>query len=202
MTFGFVLLTAGLAILYSGIKGVSVADVFKGAVGDSPFWGKVSAATAQAGGETPSVSGDGEGPATGGARGIVDQVAARAAEAGTVVVSGYRPGSTTTSGNASDHSHNDVNQAARDIGVQGVDALKGPPPPQLDKAIVLVGDYFGKSYKGGKPYVDTFHWHGYRVQIIWRVPSYGGHLGHIHVGVKADHPTMRAKRGAHTSRKR
>lgn len=204
MTFGFILLAAGLAVLYSGIKGVSVADVLKGAIGDSPFWNKVSAATAQAGGDS---SGGAAGASSassvaGGARGIVDALAAQLGEYGTVVVSGYRPGSTTTSGSQSDHAHNDTNQAARDIGVQGVDAEKGPPPPQLDRAIVAVGNFFGKSYKGGRPVVDTFHWHGYRVQVIWRVPSYGGHMGHIHIGLKADHPaSTAAKRGAHRSKR-
>jgi hypothetical protein len=201
MTFGFILLAGGLALLYSGIKGVSVADVFKGAIGDSPFWDKVNAATSQAGGDASAV-GDtgGGGSAQGGARGIVDAVAARAASFGTIVVSGYRPGSVTTSGNASDHSHNDANQAARDIGVKGVDALKGPPPKELDQAIVAVGNYFGKSYSGGKPIVDTFQWHGYRIQIIWRVPSYGGHMGHIHVGARKTTPLLKPRRGAHKTR--
>ena len=27
-------------------------------------------------------------------------------------------------------------------------------------------------------------WRGFRVQIIWHTPEYGGHLGHIHVGVR------------------
>ena len=124
----------------------------------------------------------------GGAKGIVDNAFSIAHRTGgnrVYVGSGYRPGSTTTSGNVSDHTGNDASKAARDIGYQGRDLLTGPPAPELDHAVVAIGKAFGRDYGDGKhSIVDTFYWRGYRVQIIWRTPAFGGHMGHIHVGVK------------------
>jgi hypothetical protein len=127
----------------------------------------------------------------GGARGIVDQAAKIAREAGgdgVYVCSDWRPGSTTTSGNQSDHSFNNESQAARDIAVRGIDALVGPPSPKLDKAVVAIGKAFGRDYASGTsgPFqsADNIQYKGYRVQIIWRTPQWGGHMGHIHVGAK------------------
>jgi hypothetical protein len=124
--------------------------------------------------------------ARGGARAIVEAAAALARQVGgskVYVVSGYRPGSTTTSGNPSDHSSNDARRAARDIGHRGTNALTGPPTRDLDKACVAIGQAFGRSYHlGATVDADTFHWHGFQVQIIWRTPKYGGHMGHVHVG--------------------
>jgi hypothetical protein len=182
MTFGFGLLVVGLAALMAGIKGVSIAEVLKGAIGpDNPIFnrGQVAGGADE---EGAPASGASSIDTSGGARGIVEAAAAIAAPFGTTVVSDSRPGAVTTSGNASDHSENNATRAARDIGVKGVDAFKGPPPKQLDEAIVAIGKSFGKNYKGGKPIVDTFNWHGFRVQVIWRVPSFGGHMGHIHIG--------------------
>lgn len=121
-----------------------------------------------------------------GAQGIVDQAVSIAQSVGSDVYVGsdYRPGSTTSSGNASDHSANGSNRAARDIGVRGVDLLVGPPPQQLDDAVVAIGDAFGRTYRLGTEVVDTFQWRGFRVQIIYRTPAYGGHLGHIHIGAR------------------
>jgi hypothetical protein len=133
-----------------------------------------------------------------GAKGIVEgalKLAQKTGGSGVFCVSDYRPGSTTTSGNRSDHASNDANQAARDIAVKGIDALTGPPSPKLDKAVVAIGKSFGKNYGNGKqPIIDTFH-HSfkrqgipvpeeYRIQIIWRTPQYGGHMGHIHIGAR------------------
>jgi hypothetical protein len=130
--------------------------------------------------------------AKGGARGIVEQCATLAMEvggSGIFVVSDSRPGSTTTSGNVSDHSANNSRMAARDIAKKGVDALVGPPSHQLDKAVVAIGKAFGrKGYGDGThgPFqsADSFQWHGFRIQIIWRTPQWGGHMGHIHVGAR------------------
>lgn len=122
----------------------------------------------------------------GGAKGIVDQavtVAQANGGSGVYVGSSLRKGSTTTSGNASDHSQNNAYKAARDIGVRGIDLLVGPPSHKLDKAIIALGEVFDRDYGNGKHrVVDTFHWRGYRIQIIWRTPEYGGHMGHIHIG--------------------
>lgn len=125
---------------------------------------------------------------TGGARAIVESavgIAQRAGGAGVGNVSDYRPGDTVGSGAPSDHSANDANRAARDIAVSGINALTGPPSPKLDAAAAALGRYFGRDYGNGRQtIIDTFTWHGYRVQIIWRTPLYGGHMGHIHIGVR------------------
>jgi hypothetical protein len=132
-----------------------------------------------------------------GAKGIVEQavvIAKDASNGKAYVGSDYRPGSTTTSGNPSDHSENSARQAARDIGIPGIDLISGPPSPLLDKAVVAIGDAFGRNYGNGKKaIVDTFHWNGYRVQIIWRTPAYGGHMGHIHIGVKAEGASIKSQ---------
>lgn len=196
MTLGFGILAAGLLLLFSGWRGRTLAETLAGELGmkERPETGasRVFDVPAFREVETPAVSATTPvadfapmGSATGGARAIVDQVAAAAAPYGTTVVSASRPGSTTTSGNTSDHSSNDASRAARDIGVPGVNALTGPPPAELDQAIVAVGQFFGKHYTGGRTIVDTFNWQGFRVQVIWRTPAYGGHLGHIHVGLRA-----------------
>lgn len=123
-----------------------------------------------------------------GAKAIVDEAAALASRvggAGVYVGSDYRPGSVTSSGTPSDHSSNDRDRAARDIGVRGIDLLVGPPSPRLDRAVAAIGEAFGRDYGDGhQTIIDTFIWKGWRVQIIWRTPLYGGHMGHIHIGVR------------------
>lgn len=123
----------------------------------------------------------------GGAAGIVDQAAALATKVGgsTIYVgSAFRPGSVTTSGALSDHAGNDDGRAARDIGKRGVDLLAGPPSHELDRAAVAIGVALGRNYALGETIIDTFPWKGYRIQIIWRTPQYGGHQGHIHIGAR------------------
>lgn len=124
----------------------------------------------------------------GGAKGIVESAVALARSAGgsgVGVVSSYRPGSTVGSGAPSDHASDDANRAARDIAADGINALTGPPSPKLDAAAAAIGKSFGRNYGDGKrTIIDTFSWNGYRVQIIWRTPLYGGHMGHIHIGVR------------------
>lgn len=186
--------TAGGVMIYSGLAGVSVLDVLAGKASlkdADPKGGKglpenllSMLKTSGKGSSDVLVSPDAllKG-ASGGARGIVEQAAAVAQQCcGTYVGSDFRPGSTTTSGNVSDHSGNDANRAARDIGVQGIDLLVGPPSPKLDEAVVRIGKLFGRNYKPGKTIIDTFHFHGYQIQIIWRTSAYGGHMGHIHIG--------------------
>lgn len=124
----------------------------------------------------------------GGAKAIVDQAAEIAKQVTndkSFVVSAYRPGSTTSGGGVSDHSENSDRRAARDIAIPGIDAIAGPPSPLLDEACVEIGKAFGRTYSKGQVVdADTFTWHGYRIQIIWRTPKYGGHMGHIHVGAR------------------
>lgn len=125
---------------------------------------------------------------TGGALGIVQQaysIARRVGGSDIYVASGYRPGSTTSSGNRSDHNGRGPDLAANDIADQGYDVLWGPPSPELNAAAVKIGKAFGRDYgNGAHRIVDTFYWRGFRVQVIWHTPEYGGHLGHIHVGVR------------------
>ncbi|MGE4425004.1 MAG: hypothetical protein AB7G37_00965 [Solirubrobacteraceae bacterium] len=153
-------------------------------------------ATSTAGAKRRSSSGSsaGAGPTDGrittqgGAKGIVEQAYRLCREAGgsqVYVGSGYRPGSTTSSGNPSDHASNNAQQAARDIGKRGTNLLTGPPTPEVDRGAAALGTAFGRSYGDGRrTIIDTFTWRGYRVQIIWRTPLYGGHMGHIHIGVR------------------
>lgn len=129
----------------------------------------------------------------GGAKGIVEKAFKIAKEAGgksVYVGSDYRPGSTTASGNPSDHSEDNSNRAARDIGVRGIDLLVGPPSPKLDLAAEAIAEAFGRDIARAKTWfprhggIDEFNWRGYRIQFIWRTPKWGGHMGHIHLGVK------------------
>ena len=136
--------------------------------------------------------GNGRITTAGGARGIVEQAAVLAAEVGgkgVYVGSSHRPGDVLASGQPSDHSQNNDRLAARDIGVRGRNLLTGPPSRRLDKAVVAIGHAFGRpGYGNGRsgPYqdADTFVWKGYRIQIIWRTPKWGGHMGHIHIGAR------------------
>ena len=136
--------------------------------------------------------GNGRITTAGGARGIVEQAAVLAAEVGgkgVFVGSSHRPGDVLASGTPSDHSQNHGRLAARDIGVRGRNLLTGPPSRRLDKAVVAIGHAFGRpGYGNGRrgPFqdADTFVWKGYRIQIIWRTPKWGGHMGHIHIGAK------------------
>jgi hypothetical protein len=192
MPIAFAALTLGLWIAYSGFKGISLIDVLSGKTGDT--LDPASKPTANfALPTTGSDLGGGEFQGTtdittsGGAKGIVDSAAGIAAKISPqlIVVSGYRPGSRTTSGSISDHSANDSRQAARDIGKKGVDAINGPPSKELDTASVAIGKAFGRNYTAGQVIdADSFNWNGYRIQVIWRTPKYGGHMGHIHVGAR------------------
>lgn len=137
------------------------------------------------GGGQGALGGAGTIDTTEGSRGIVDSALFLAQAVGgskIYLVSDYRAGSTTTSGNVSDHSSNSEWRAARDIGHRGTNALTGPPTHDLDMAAVAIGEAFGRKYKMGQTIIDTFHWEGFRIQILWRTPLYGGHKGHIHVG--------------------
>jgi hypothetical protein len=129
-----------------------------------------------------------------GARGIVEDCVRIAQEAGdnyvmrnprdrgVIVVSDFRPG------DSKDHGSNGPTKAARDIAVYGIDALVGPPSPKLDRAVVAIGAALGRDYGNGTrgPFqnADNIQFNGYRVQVIWRTPKWGGHMGHIHVGAR------------------
>ena len=137
---------------------------------------------------------DASAPILGGAKGIVERAAAiagakvactapAAASYDTCIASDYRP-----TDYDSDHSGNDGSRAARDIAVPGVDALVGPPSATLDRAVVAIGARFGRSYEPGETIIDTFEWKGYQLQVIWRTPLYGGHMGHIHIGARQTTP--------------
>lgn len=179
-------------MLYSAWQGVSIAEALKGNLKPlSSKGGEAQIDTVEAAPLTNAVSDIGSSvdavlsKVGGGSRGLVTSLFGVAKAAGgsqVFIVSDIRPGSSTSSGNLSDHSSNDANRAARDIAVRGVDAIVGPPHPALDKAVVAIGKALGRDYKPGGAIVDTFTYKGMRVQIIWRTPAYGGHMGHIHVG--------------------
>lgn len=131
---------------------------------------------------------------TGGAKAIADALAAIGMDVdpNIYVGSALRPPSVLASGSYSDHSANDENMAARDIGYHGIDLIHGPPHPTLDEACQRMMAAVGETYKPGttvtdpatgKPFRDV-HWKGFRIQFIWRTPEYGGHCGHCHVGVR------------------
>lgn len=184
------IIVIGGLLVASGLKGVSIADLIAGSVGGvlNPAGGrKTFTSTLSDNTTTGATSGatGGSVETQGGARALVDslaQIAQAAGGGGVFVVSAHRPGSTTSSGNPSDHASNDANRAARDLAVKGVDAITGPPMPELDRAVVAIGNALGRTYKPGVRIVDTFTYQGFRVQIIWRTPEYGGHMGHIHAG--------------------
>lgn len=121
---------------------------------------------------------------SGGAKTIVDSAVAIAQQFGSnvYVASDYREGDPL------DHGSNDGTKAARDIAVRGVDALTGPPHPNLDKAIVAIGKALGRNYESGTsgPFqnADNIQFEGFRVQLIWRTSAWGGHMGHIHIGAR------------------
>lgn len=186
----------GGILMASALKGVSVTDLIAGAVGKTlnpaggkrEFPGSILDTAGGLSGAGPAGVAGSEGTisgASGNASALVDSlvaIAQRAGGPGVYVASALRPGSTTSSGNLSDHSENTVNRAARDIAVKGVDAITGPPMPELDRAVEAIGRALGRDYKGGRRIVDTFTKNGLRIQVIWRTPEYGGHQGHIHVG--------------------
>jgi len=124
----------------------------------------------------------------GGAKGIVEdaaRVARCAGGRGVAICSAFRQDSQTSSGNTSDHSSNNAVQAARDIELDEPDrdCITGPPSGALDAGVAAIGRQLGRNYgRGAQKIVDTFPWKGYRIQIIWRTPDYGGHMGHIHIG--------------------
>jgi len=95
-------------------------------------------------------------------------------------VSGYRPG------DDGDHGGNGFDRAARDIAHPKYDALTGPPQPELDDVAVVLGFALRRLYARGSTVIDTWHELGWRLQVIWRTPKYGGHMGHIHFGVHSD----------------
>lgn len=68
MTFGFVLLTAGLVALIAGIQGKSIADVLTGAIGESDFWGRVKSATGEVTGKAEAYGEAADTPEPGGGR--------------------------------------------------------------------------------------------------------------------------------------
>jgi len=129
----------------------------------------------------------GEITTAGGAKGIVDQVAdlmISVGGEGVYVVSAYREGDPL------DHGSNDADRAARDIAVRGVDALRGPPHPKLDKGVAALGEILDRDWgDGDETVIDTWNWEGFRLQALWRTPLYGppgvpGHMGHLHFGAR------------------
>jgi hypothetical protein len=124
-------------------------------------------------------------PGAGGARAIVEGLFDIAVQAGgpdIYILSGKREtGGLTTGGTVSDHGWDDATRAARDIALRGHNS----PTPQLDAACVAIGNALGRNFALGATIdADTREFHGFRTQVIWRTPKYGGHMNHIHVGAR------------------
>lgn len=186
------IITLGGLLIASGLKGVSITDLIAGLAGGTlnPAGGRkefkdLGAVLDTAQGMTGGIPGRGGGATIGAqvsdAKALVEHLAmvAQAAGGGGVyVVSAYRPGDPL------DHGSNDSDRAARDLAVRGVNAITGPPMPELDRAVVAIGEALGRKYRPRTRIVDTFTQNGLRIQVIWRTPQYGGHMGHIHVGAR------------------
>lgn len=106
---------------------------------------------------------------------------------GIYVISDFagRENSRTPGGGISDHSANDKDRAARDIGWPGINALTGPPTRGLDAGMKRIAEALGWSYTLGDSVnwkeVSNFGGTGIRIQVGWRVSD---HYGHIHVGAR------------------
>ncbi len=178
------IIVVGGLLVASGLKGLSITDLIGGVAGArlNPAGGRKTYAAAAADTSAADTAAETGGKIKGGsARGLVDsavQIAQAAGGGGVFVVSAHRPGDPL------DHGSNDANRAARDIAVRGVDAITGPPMPELDRAVIAIGKAMGRNYRANARIVDTFTLDGLRVQIIWRTPEYGGHMGHIHIGAR------------------
>jgi hypothetical protein len=109
------------------------------------------------------------------------------------VISAFRPGATTTSGQPSDHADGnaiDIGATSTSIGGSQQDQLKGDRiamgaliaagmKPNDAKEAVHFGEY--------QPVVVNYTGdNGIRVQVIWKTPAYGGHDDHVHVGLRPD----------------
>lgn len=99
-------------------------------------------------------------------------------------------GETTSSGNLSDHAGNARSAWAYDLMTQG-----GVPTPNADKVasriVRMLGgprNYFAPS-RGTDVPVFNKTVGPYRYQLIYRTPDYGGHLDHIHLGVRRVTPS-------------
>jgi hypothetical protein len=190
MVVAFGLIVFGLLLAEAGRSGRSIADILNNVSGvgllkeskpNIPNISLTPLSDAISGGLN-SV-GTGVANAAGGAKGIVDQGAKIGEKYGLKVISSIRPGATTTTGSVSDHSENNENRAARDIS-NAVNALTGPPTPEMDAAVEEIAKAFGQHVNGKQRIVLTWHWNGFRLQLIYRTPEYGGHMGHIHFGAR------------------
>jgi hypothetical protein len=138
------------------------------------------------GGERGASGGGGDGDVDyRGAKVLVDSLfdIARAATNGNIWLPPgiqYRPGDYTSNGSPSDHGGNGSNLAARDICDRRVNALTGPPTPELDRAFRAIMDALGQPNARPGAWINVYK-HGFRIQIGWRVAD---HYGHIHVGAK------------------
>lgn len=181
--------TVGGIMIYSGLAGVSVMDVLAGQAslkGADPKGGKglgpldlFNRAKGTASTLVPPgalLSGT---PSKKSAIDAVEWAAAVAAGHGVGVISAFRgAGERTSSGNLSNHAGNDKNRAARDLSNTG--NAKGSPEQEAAVRDILRG--FGRRYPKRGEIIDSFKWGDLDVEVIYRTPKYGGHIGHIHVG--------------------
>lgn len=203
MTFAFIILGAGALLLMSAYKNQSLAEVITGAAApDQPssfmedaagqqalasFFNDTSSASAggRIGGElsgTGSMLADGgaaqvpSGGAWHGSQAVVEQAIAIGKANGLGITSTKRQTMLTASGFPSDHWVGSKNAYAAD------QSNGQHPTPEMDKTAQEIADHFGMPWSGsGK---SEIHWHGYRLQLIYRSMIGGNHYNHVHFGAK------------------
>lgn len=90
-------------------------------------------------------------------------------------VSEKRDRKNTSSGGVSDHWTGSKNAYARDL---------GGTTEQMNRAAMILSRRLHLGWDGHGPLIATVKRGRYRYQIIWNTPLYGGHLDHIHIGVR------------------
>jgi len=116
----------------------------------------------------------------GGSKEIADRLWNIAKEASPdLSASGKRCTRDTADGNVSDHYYGRLASWAYDIS-NGTQV----PDPSKDKAAKAMLNAFGLNYTGGVLDALNINCGDFRVQFIYRTPKYGGHMNHIHVGVR------------------
>jgi len=106
------------------------------------------------------------------------------------VISGARPGSTTTSGNTSDHSSGNA------LDIDALDATEGSVQSEREgnKIAAAAARVSGLGTKTPefKSFIDNGGVYegvspsGYRVQILWKTDIGGNHHNHVHVGIRPE----------------
>jgi hypothetical protein len=89
--------------------------------------------------------------------------------------SGKRSTKLTSSGGVSDHWLGSTNAFAYDL---------SGSKKQMDRAAKALMKSLGHAWDGTSPLIEDIYVGPFRIQIIYNTPKYGGHLNHIHFGVR------------------